>query len=99
MEFAFASLANATLQRHASIHGIISYYEDVWNAFNEEQRIMLVDHELGHFGMEGTLFIKDHDISIAEHKFMIKEYGLEAPEYNWASEAIHKCLALRESPL
>jgi hypothetical protein len=96
MDFAYASIANKTLERFGQFDFVIYFYEDAWMALSREERIVLVDHELEHCQIAGTPYIRDHDIQIQEFKSIAKEYGLKKPEYHWASGAIRKVLEARE---
>lgn len=95
MEFAYATIANKMNEKFAGFDFILYYYEDAWMSCTRDQRIMLCDHELGHCGIEGVPYLKDHDIQ--EFSFMVDEYGLKPPSYHWAPDAVKRCLQARES--
>jgi len=95
MTFAFASLANVSHEKFAHLDFVIYFYEDAWMCCTREEREILVDHELRHCGMDGTPYLRDHDIQ--EFKYIADKYGLEPPHYHWGSRGMKKLLVEREA--
>jgi len=94
MTFAYATTASVMNEKFAKYDFIIYYYEEAWNTAINSVRETLVDHELSHCGMDGTPYIKGHDIE--EFKYIIKKYKLEPPAYHWSGKTIKKVLEMRE---
>ena len=94
MTFAFATTANTMGEKFANLDFIIFYYEDAWETMNNEEREMLVDHELRHLAVDGTPYLRDHDVQ--EFSYIINKYDLKPPMYHWATRAMKKILQARE---
>lgn len=94
MTFAYATTASVMNEKFAKYDFLIYYYEEAWDIAVNSVREVLVDHELSHCGMDGTPYIKGHDIE--EFKYIINKYGLKPPAYHWAGKTIKKVLETRE---
>jgi len=70
------------------------YFEDSWMALTKEEKVILVDHELRHLAMDGTPYLRDHDVE--EFLYIVDKYDLKSPNFNWGSNALKRVLAERE---
>lgn len=95
MTFAFATLANTMNEKFANLDFIIYYYEDAWDSCSRDERTILVDHELFHCAMDGTPYLRDHDIQ--EHSYIVDKYGLKPPHYHWGTKGMKRLLTEREN--
>jgi len=94
MTFAYATTANVMNEKFAHLDFMIFYYEDAWTACTNEEREILVDHELFHCAVDGTPYLRDHDIE--EFKYIANKYGLKPPSYHWGTKALKSLLDERE---
>ena len=89
MELAKATIINGMHEKFYGLDFVIVVYKIVWEAATDEEKVILIDHELSHCGCSGKCFVRGHDY--AEFKRIIEDHGID-----WAEKLAERVKVLSE---
>ena len=89
MELAKVIIINGMHEKFYDLDFVILIYKEVWEAATDEEKVILIDHELSHCGCAGKCFLGGHDYS--EFKHIINDHGID-----WAEKLAERVKLMSE---